>query len=274
MPETLPLLTPSPGGLPAGVHALQTTRVGGVSTGPWASLNLALHTGDTPEAVAENRRRLEQSLGCATRIAWPRQVHGTTVITVDALQAALEMGETAEADAVVSDRPGMVCAVQTADCLPVVLATADGAAVGVAHAGWRGLADGVLETTLAALRDLRPEVSIQAWMGAAIGPAAFEVGPEVREAFRAQDPEAEAAFRPGAGGRLLADLYQLARQRLQRAGVAPVAGGGRCTFTEAETFYSYRRDGKTGRMGTLVWIDPGRASGSPTEIATPLRGSR
>ncbi len=256
MPEDLPRLTPGPGGLPAGVHALQTTRAGGASTGPWASLNLALHTGDAAEDVAENRWRLEQSLGCATRIAWPRQVHGTTVITVDALQAALEGGDTPEADAVVSDRPGMVCAVQTADCLPVVLATADGAAVGVAHAGWRGLADGVLEATITALEGLRPGAPIQAWMGAAIGPEAFEVGPEVREAFRAQDPEADAAFRPSTGERLLADLYRLARQRLQRAGVAQVAGGGRCTFTEAETFYSYRRDGETGRMGTLVWFDP------------------
>ncbi|WP_028485099.1 peptidoglycan editing factor PgeF [Thioalkalivibrio sp. ALE17] len=256
MSEALPLLKPGPGELPAGVHALQTTRTGGVSTGPWAALNLALHTGDAPDHVAENRRRLEQSLGCAAPIAWPRQVHGTTVITADALQAALKAGDTPEADAVVSDRPGAICAVQTADCLPVVLATVDGAAVGVAHAGWRGLADGVLEATILALNGLRPGVPIRAWMGAAIGPVAFEVGPEVREAFRAQDPEADAAFRPGAGGRLLADLYRLARQRLQRAGVAQVAGGGRCTFTEAETFYSYRRDGATGRMGTLVWFAP------------------
>ena len=257
MPETLPLLAPSPGELPAGVHAVQTTRSGGVSTGPWAALNLALHTGDDPEHVAENRRRLEQSLGLGAPIAWPRQVHGTGVISAAALHAAQEAGGTAEADAVVSDRPGTVCAVQTADCLPVVLATADSAAVGVAHAGWRGLADGVLETTVQALEILRPGMPIQAWMGAAIGPAAFEVGPEVREAFVAHDPEAVAAFRPGAEGRLLADLYRLARQRLQRAGVAQVAGGGRCTFSEADTFFSYRRDGETGRMGTLVWVDPG-----------------
>ncbi|WP_019571139.1 peptidoglycan editing factor PgeF [Thioalkalivibrio sp. ALMg3] len=257
MPETLPLLAPSPGELPAGVRAVQTTRVGGVSTGPWAALNLALHTGDDPEHVAENRRRLEPSLGLAAPIAWPRQVHGTGVTNADTLHAALEAGDAAEADAVVSDRPGIVCAVQTADCLPVVLATADGAAVGVAHAGWRGLADGVLEASVEALKTLRPGMPIQAWMGAAIGPAAFEVGPEVREAFVAHDPEAVAAFRPGAEGRLLADLYLLARQRLQRAGVAQVAGGGRCTFSEADTFFSYRRDGETGRMGTLVWVDPG-----------------
>ena len=274
MPEALPLLAPSPGELPAGVHALQTTRSGGVSGGPWASLNLALHTGDDPDHVAANRYRLEQDLGLPSPIAWPRQVHGTAVISAAALHAAQEAGGAAEADAVVSDRPGMVCAVQTADCLPVVLATADGSAVGVAHAGWRGLADGVLEVTVQALETLRPGMPIQAWMGAAIGPAAFEVGPEVREAFVAHDPEAVDAFRPGAEGRLLADLYRLARQRLQRAGVAQVAGGGRCTFTEAETFYSYRRDGATGRMGTLVWFELGRASGSPTEIATSLRSSR
>ncbi|MGM0554663.1 MAG: peptidoglycan editing factor PgeF [Pseudomonadota bacterium] len=270
MPEALPLVIPTPGDLPAGVYALQTTRMGGVSTGPWTSLNLALHTGDAPDDVAENRRRLEQFLGMDKPITWPRQVHGTVMITAD----ALEGGDGTEADVVVSDRPGAVCAVQTADCLPVVLATADGAAVGVAHAGWRGLADGVLEAAVQALETLRPGMPIQAWMGAAIGPAAFEVGPKVREAFVAHDPEAVAAFRPGAEGRLLADLYLLARQRLQRAGVAQVAGGGRCTFSEAEIFYSYRRDGETGRMGTLVWIDPGRASGSPTEIATSLRSSR
>ncbi|WP_026340571.1 peptidoglycan editing factor PgeF [Thioalkalivibrio sp. ALJT] len=256
MAEPLSLLVPPPAALPAPVRALQTTRRGGVSPAPWDTLNLALHTGDERARVAANRQRLEQELGLAQAVDWPRQVHGTQVVRAEDLQAAQAQGMTLEADAVVTDRPGVVCAVQTADCLPVVMATADGRAVGVAHAGWRGLVGGVLEATLEALHAGRPDAPVQAWMGASIGPGAFEVGPEVRAAFLEQDPGAGAAFVAAGAGRLLADLYQLARRRLERAGVRRVAGGGRCTFREAEHFFSYRRDGETGRMGTLVWIEP------------------
>lgn len=254
--EPLPMQGPDRGELPAGVWALQTTRDGGVSTGPWRSLNLALHTGDNVDAVADNRYRLQIELGLIEPVAWPTQVHGTRVITAEDLRAALEQGRTPEADAVVTDQPGCVCAVQTADCLPVVLATDDGAAVGVAHAGWRGLADGVLEAAVEALRLMRPGAGIRGWMGAAIGPEAFEVGHEVRDAFVEHDAGAGEAFRPGRDGRLLADLYVLARRRLARVEVHDVSGGGRCTFTEEDRYFSYRRDGVTGRMGTLVWIAP------------------
>ncbi|WP_018873357.1 peptidoglycan editing factor PgeF [Thioalkalivibrio sp. ALJ16] len=256
MAESLPLLVPPRTALPAAVRALQTTRRGGVSPAPWDTLNLALHTGDDHERVGMNRERLQRHLGLAQVVAWPRQVHGTQVVRAEDLQAAQARGVTLEADAVVTARPGVVCAVQTADCLPVVFAAVDGRAVGVAHAGWRGLVDGVLEATVEALRAEYPDTSIQAWMGASIGPEAFEVGPEVRAAFLAQDPGAGAAFVPTGAGRLLADLYHLARRRLERAGVSRVAGGGRCTFREAEHFFSYRREGETGRMGTLVWIEP------------------
>jgi len=254
MSEAISLLEPHAAVLPAGVCALQTTRVGGVSQGAWGSLNLALHTGDMAANVAENRLRLEQALGLAAPIAWPRQVHGTRVIRAEVLRAAWQGGTVPEADAVVTDRPGVVCAVQTADCLPVVLSTTRGDAVGVAHAGWRGLAAGVLEATAETLRRMRPEAEICAWMGAAIGPEAFEVGPDVRAAFVDGDAEAEMAFQPGINGRLLADIYELARRRLGQAGVTRVAGGGRCTYSELDTFFSYRRDGTTGRMGALVWV--------------------
>ncbi|WP_018862023.1 MULTISPECIES: peptidoglycan editing factor PgeF [unclassified Thioalkalivibrio] len=252
--ELIPMLAPDFGDLPSGVWAVQSTREGGVSTGPWYSLNLALHTGDNPEHVAENRYRLEHSLGIAEPVAWPRQVHGTRVIRAEDLLEAWEQDEVLEADAVFTDVPGVVCAVQTADCLPVVLATDDGEAVAVAHAGWRGLADGVLEAAVEALRITRPEAEIRAWMGAAIGPEAFEVGPEVRDTFLDHDVEAAPAFRPGPKGHFHADIYALARHRLERVDVVHVAGGGRCTYSEAGRFYSYRRDGETGRMGTLAWI--------------------
>ena len=231
--------------LPAGLRAVQTTRGGGVSQGPWDSLNLALHTGDAPETVQENRERLARALGLARIPTWPRQVHGAVVVearsTIDAV----------EADAVVGRGPGEVCSVQTADCLPVLFCSHDGVVVAAAHAGWRGLAAGVLEATLRTMA--RPPTEVMAWLGPAIGPAAFEVGPEVRAAFVADHPAAAAAFRAGAGDRWFADIYRLARLRLERAGVTDVHGGGRCTFRESETFFSYRRDGVCGRMATLIW---------------------
>ncbi len=240
----LPLIIPD-WPLPAGLRAVQTTRGGGVSRGPWDSLNLALHTGDDPEAVQENRERLARALGLARIPSWPRQVHGAVVVEASSTLAAVD------ADAVVGRTPGEVCSVQTADCLPMLFCSHDGAVVAAAHAGWRGLAGGVLEATLRTMA--RPPAEVMAWLGPAIGPAAFEVGPEVRAAFVSDDSATAAAFRAGAGDRWFADIYRLARLRLERAGVTDVHGGGRCTFRESETFFSYRRDGVCGRMATLIW---------------------
>ncbi|MFO8153525.1 peptidoglycan editing factor PgeF [Thioalkalivibrio sp.] len=240
----LPLIVPD-WPLPPNLRAAQTTRAGGVSTGPWQSLNLALHTGDDPEAVQRNRSLLAAALELPQPPVWPTQVHGAAVVDAAAMTAALE------ADAVVARAPGEVCSVQTADCLPVLFATLDGREVAAAHAGWRGLAGGVLEATLDALG--YPPAQVTAWLGPAIGPEAFEVGPEVRAAFVGRDAEAADAFRPGTGDRWFADVYRLARLRLERAGLREIHGGGRCTHAEPETFFSYRRDGTCGRMATLIW---------------------
>ena len=232
---------------PAGVHALVTTRQGGVSTGPWASFNLASHVGDDATAVAANRALLRQSLPADP--PWLTQVHGA--LCVDAGKARSGV----EADASFTRQRGVVCAVLTADCLPLLFCDRAGSVVAAAHAGWRGLADGILEASVAAMQV--PPGEILAWMGAAIGPQAFEVGDEVREAFVSQHTEAAAAFlrHPSSvPGKWLADLYRLARIRLARVGVDAVYGGGRCTFSEAESFYSYRRDGVTGRMASLIWL--------------------
>lgn len=232
---------------PPGVRACMTTRAGGVSEGIYASLNLAGHVGDRPGHVAENRRRLRARLGLPAEPAWLRQVHGYRV--VDAAAAGLDE----EADASMAREPGRVCAVLTADCLPVLFCDRAGSRVAAAHAGWRGLAAGVLEETLAALAVAPADVLV--WLGAAIGPGHFEVGDEVRLAFTARHPRAAAAFRPGRPGKWFADLYALARLRLAAAGVTQVYGGGLCTHADAARFYSYRRDGETGRMAALIWID-------------------
>lgn len=231
---------------PANVRAAVTTRAGGVSAGAYASLNLGDHVGDDPGAVAENRARLVRALGLPAEPCWLRQVHGTC-----ALDAAASITG-CEADAAFAALPGVVCAVLTADCLPVLFCDRAGTRVAAAHAGWRGLAAGVLEHTADAL-GAAPE-DILAWLGPAIGPDAFEVGGEVRAAFLAQDPTAAGAFRPSRDGRWLADLYALARHRLMRHGVAAVHGGGWCTHRDAARFYSFRRDGVTGRMASLVWL--------------------
>ncbi|MEW6590311.1 MAG: peptidoglycan editing factor PgeF [Pseudomonadota bacterium] len=220
-----------------------TTRKGGVSQPPWASFNLGDHVGDDPAHVAANRARLRESLPAEP--GWLRQVHSARV-------AELGRERHPEADASFTREAGQVCAVLTADCLPVLFCDRAGSVVAAAHAGWRGLANGVLEATVAAM-GVAPG-DILAWMGAAIGPQAFEVGEEVREAFITRHPEAAAAFAPHAPGKWLADLYALARIRLGSVGVRSIYGGGRCTLTEAETFYSYRRDGVTGRMAALVWL--------------------
>lgn len=231
--------------VPARIQALATTRLGGLSMGPYAGLNLGQHVGDAPEKVAANRALLRAAL--PTEPAWLEQVHGIAVAEVGPSGATLQ-----RADAAVSDTAGAVCAVMTADCLPVLFARDDGSAVGAAHAGWRGLNDGVLEATIAKLGE---PARLLAWLGPAIGPDAFEVGDEVRAAFMAHNPQAEAAFRTcKVEGKWWADLYLLARQRLVAAGVQQVYGGGLCTASDPEHFYSYRRDRTTGRMATLIWI--------------------
>ena len=225
-------------------RALQTTRNGGLSAAPYASLNLGDHVGDTPLVVARNRMLLQPLL--PSEPVWLKQVHGTEV--ADAGQASCWP----QADACITSHPGAVCVVMTADCLPVLLCDERGSVVGAAHAGWRGLCDGVIEQTVRAMHV--PPHTLMAWLGPAIGPRAFEVGAEVREAFMAQQPQAVAAFTPGASGKWFADIYQLARLRLQALGITRVYGGGLCTYTEQQRFFSYRRDGVTGRMGTLIWM--------------------
>jgi YfiH family protein len=228
------------------VRAFVTTRAGGVSAGEYASMNLGLSSGDLPENVARNRAIVRAEL--PSDPVWLAQVHGAEVADLD--QASLS--ERPRADAAATSTPGRVAVVLTADCMPVFLADRAGRRVAVAHAGWRGLAAGVLENAARSLGV--PAGEVIAWMGPAIGPEAFEVGPEVREAFVQIDTRATDAFRPGQPGKYMADLYQLARMRLARAGVGHVSGGGFCTRSETERFFSYRRVQKSGRMGAFIWI--------------------
>lgn len=226
---------------PANVMALMTTRVGGVSNPPFNQLNLGKHVGDHPAAVAENRAILRSYLPAEPK--WLNQVHGITV--------ASEGG--CDADASISTQANEVSVIMTADCLPVLFCDQAGTVVAAAHAGWRGLCDGVLEATVRKMA--RPASEILAWMGPAIGPERFEVGDEVRTAFVAHDPAAASAFKPGATeGKWLADIYTLAHQRLTAIGVTEVYGGGLCTVSDAENFFSYRRDHQTGRMAALIWL--------------------
>jgi len=242
------LLIPDWGGsefAPPGVRALVTLRVHpqGHSVAPYASFNLAGHVGDDPAAVAANRAQLRALLPAEP--LWLNQVHGVAVADVAKASPGIS------ADASVARAPGLVCAVLTADCLPLLLAARDGSVVAAAHAGWRGLADGVIEATVAAMR--MPAGGLRAWLGPAIGPTAFEVGDEVRAAFCRHDARAAAAFDAHGAGKWLCDLYALARQRLAAVGVTQVSGGGLCTYSDAQRFYSYRRDGTTGRMASLIW---------------------
>lgn len=233
---------------PPNVHALVTTRAGGASTGSWQGLNLATHVGDDPAHVALNRAWLRAHL--PVEPLWLEQVHGVACVQAEAATCG------AIADASVSRTAQQVCAVMTADCLPVLFCSRDGQVVGAAHAGWRGLLAGVLESTIAQMQV--PAMAVMAWLGPAIGPQAFEVGPEVRAAFLAAVDSAaaraatEAAF-TAHGEKWLADLYALARLRLHTLGVSAIYGGGLCTYSDAERFYSYRRDGATGRMASLIW---------------------
>lgn len=246
------LLIPDWKDLPANVGALTTLRRGGVSPAPYddgdggGGLNLGEHVGDAPEHVAHNRSLLNTLLPSAP--VWLAQVHGTRVMDVSAAKGL------PEADAAISTQRGAVCAIMTADCLPILLCDTAGRVVGAAHAGWRGLVGGVIENTVDAMR-LAGASEITAWLGPAIGPQAFEVGGEVREAFVGRQPEAESAFVSATGeGKYLADIYALARLRLHALNINKVYGGGFCTFTDSRRFYSYRRDKTTGRMATLIWL--------------------
>jgi YfiH family protein len=232
--------------LPEGLHAAVTLRSGGVSQGLYASLNPASHVNDAADAVLTNRAMIKQMLALPAEPVWLQQVHGVDVVKAD------QVTDLPEADASFTDQSGVVCAVLTADCLPVLFCGDQGAVIAAAHAGWRGLQAGVIEQTIAAMncRDL------QVWLGPAIGPAHFEVGDEVREAFVSQNPDASVAFSATQAGKWLADIYQLARIRLANLGVEQVYGGGLCTVSDAQRFYSYRRDGAaTGRMASLIWRD-------------------
>ena len=230
---------------PEAIGCLSTGRKGGVSHAPFNSWNLGDHVGDVAADVAANRGQLRA--GLPGEPLWLQQVHGTVVVDADLCRSGVP-----EADAAVARQPGRICAVLTADCLPVLLCDRGGQVVAAAHDGWRGLLAGILERTVEAM-GARGE-DVLAWLGPAIGPNAFEVGDEVRAAFVAEDPRAAAGFVRGHGpGKWWADLPKLARARLARRGVTQVYGGDRCTFGEPDHFFSYRRDGTTGRMVSLIW---------------------
>jgi hypothetical protein len=228
---------------PPNVRAWVTERG---SAARYGTLNLAAHVGDDLARVRSNRARLRAALALPGEPRWLEQVHGTRVLDLD-------RDAPGAADGAVTARAGTVCAVLTADCLPVLFCDRAGTRVGVAHAGWRGLASGVLAAAVAALN--RPPGDIMAWLGPAIAPAAYEVGAEVRDAFLTRDPSAERHFAANARGRWQADLYGLARDALAAAGVGAVHGGGFCTFTEAARFFSHRREAPCGRMATLIWLE-------------------
>ncbi len=239
---------------PANVKALQTTRNGGVSAVPYDTFNLGLHVGDDPVRVNRNRQSLAQFM--PSEPVWLEQLHGVEVANAD-LAACRVI-----ADASIARQRGSVCVVMTADCLPVLLCDEEGTVVAAVHAGWKGLAAGVIEVTVRAM-GVAPQ-KLLAWFGPAIGPEAFEVGAEVREAFMAHDAEAASAFKStpsplkgeggGEGEKYLADIYLLGRQRLEALGVSRISGGTLCTYHQKDKFFSYRRDGVTGRMGTFIWL--------------------
>jgi YfiH family protein len=242
---------------PSGVRVVSTLRGapggGGASKAPYARFNLGSSVGDDPLAVAENRRMLRREAGLPADPSWLAQVHGVTVADLD------QAGPHAAADAAVTRRPGKVCAILTADCLPIVFATDTGDTVAAAHAGWRGMAAGVIGATVRAVA-VQPERLI-AWLGPAIGPLHFEVGAEVREAFLSADAGAGEAFRLNAGGKFMADLAMLARRQLKDLGVNRIYGGGECTYARADRYFSHRRDGLTGRQATLIWREESGKNG-------------
>jgi len=230
---------------PANVRAIQTTRLGGCSVSSYGTLNLGMHVGDNAQVVARNRLLLDSLLPSAP--VWLEQVHGTQVANAD------EVAGVPIADASFATRAGTVCGVMTADCLPLLLCDVEGRAVAAVHAGWRGLSAGVIEAAVAKMGV--PTERLLVWLGPAISQLGFEVGNEVRTEFVAADPLAAAAFIAGKSGKYLADIYALARLRLQALGITQIYGGDRCTYSEPEQFYSYRRDGVTGRQGSFIWLE-------------------
>jgi YfiH family protein len=234
--------------LPPGVHAACTTRLGGVSLPPWDSFNLAMHVGDDPAHVAANRARLQELKGFPAEPVWLNQVHGIDVVNLDATH---EFAAPPAADASVTSKEKVACVVMVADCLPVLFCTRDGTRVGAAHAGWRGLAAGVLERTIAAM-GVSPS-RLHVWLGPAISPDYFEVGDEVREAFLRWSADSAACFELNTRGRWQADLVGLATRRLNMMGVTDITGGQWCTFADRKRFFSHRRDGRSGRLAALIW---------------------
>lgn len=232
---------------PKAVKSFISTRHGGISIGDYSALNLGDHVGDDPQAVSVNRSSLQACTGLSQEPLWLSQVHGTRVVDV----AGSEPGE--QADGCVAFGSSGICVVLTADCLPILLTDSAGTRVAALHAGWRGLADGIIEQGIKKLAV--PGSELMAYLGPAIGPKAFEVGEEVLQQFCQHDPVAVKAFKPNGPEKWLADIYELARQRLTRLNIDRIYGGNRCTFTEAEDFYSYRRDGECGRMASMIWIN-------------------
>ena len=227
------------------IHAAVTLRTGGLSKGAFSSLNPALHVNDKPDNVIRNRQIISEMLNLPAAPVWLEQVHGNRAIKAD------QLTRVEQADASYSEQAGVVCAVMTADCLPILLATSKGDKIAAIHAGWRGLLAGVIRQTVNAL----DATNIIAWLGPAIGPDRFEVGSEVKNAFVEQSANFAAGFKQINQNKYLADIYRLATIELATLGVTQVYGGGFCTVTDKERFYSYRRDGETGRMATLIWRD-------------------
>jgi polyphenol oxidase len=232
---------------PKNVRALTTTRAEGVSSGAYASFNLGDHVGDDPAAVRANRATLRNTLNLPNEPLWLKQVHGTHIVNAATAQAG------ATADGAWTSERGVVLVIMTADCMPIFLSDRKGAAIALVHAGWRGLAAGVIEAGVQALRV--PAGELIAHLGPGIGSDAYEVGADVRSVFLDTDPRTDAAFRAGGQGKWFADMYQLARMRLHALGVRDISGGDRCTLRERREFYSYRRDGVTGRMASLLWLE-------------------
>ncbi len=230
---------------PANVKALQTTRAGGISSTPYDSFNLGDHVGDSPLAAERNRMLLNTLL--PSEPVWLEQAHGTIVVNADNANCR------PQADACIARHRSAVCVVMTADCLPVLLCDTGGSVVGAVHAGWKGLAAGVIEAAVQEM-EVAPQ-HLMAWLGPAISQDAFEVGEEVRAAFVTKQPQSASAFVPGLKGKWFADIYALARLRLNALGITSIHGGSFCTYMEPERFFSYRRDGMTGRMGTFIWLE-------------------